>query len=220
MENLELQRVVILLHGLGRTARCFKLLEKHLKQEGYRVINQSYPSRHYKIEDLAEIAIPNALKECPKDAPISFVTHSLGGILVREYLRKHTIENLDRVVMLGPPNHGSEIVDKLGWLPGFTFINGPAGLQLETKPDGYLAQLGPVNFKLGIVAGTLNKGWYLEKFLPEPNDGKVTVASTRITGEADHICLPVSHGFMMNKPMVIEKVLAFLKTGSFKHQKS
>jgi triacylglycerol esterase/lipase EstA (alpha/beta hydrolase family) len=73
---------------------------------------------------LAEKAVTPAIKECQGETNINFVTHSLGGILVRQYLSVHDIPNLKYVVMLGPPNKGSEIVDKLHNVPGFHFING------------------------------------------------------------------------------------------------
>ncbi|MCW8886528.1 MAG: hypothetical protein OQK12_14970 [Motiliproteus sp.] len=107
-------------------------LEKTLLKEDFLPINLGYPSREHPIELLADLAIKPALQKCPKNLEVNFVTHSLGGILVRHYLSEHKIDNLNRVVMLGPPNKGSEVVDKLGKVPGFHFINGDAGLQLGT----------------------------------------------------------------------------------------
>ena len=92
---------------------------------------------------------------------MSFVTHSMGGILVRQYLRQHSVPHLHRVVMLGPPNKGSEVVDVLGNTPGFHFINGDAGLQLGTGQGSVPNTLGPVDFDLGIIAGTRSINWIL-----------------------------------------------------------
>ena len=145
---------VILLHGLARSDRSMNKLKQALLQKGYRVHNVSYASTRNNIGQLAEEAIGPALKLCPKEHKLHFVTHSLGGILVRQYLLHHEIENLGRVVMLGPPNKGSEVVDKLRDFPGFRFINGEAGLELGTGESSVPNQLGAAHFDLGIIAGT------------------------------------------------------------------
>jgi hypothetical protein len=117
--------------------------------------------------------------------------------------------------MLGPPNKGSELVDLLADLPGFKTVNGPAGMQLGTKDLSVPNSLGPVDFSLGVVAGTQTINLILSSFLPKPNDGKVSVESTKVEGMTDHIELPATHPFMMWNPDVIEQVLFFLKHGRF-----
>ena len=145
-----------------------------------------------------------------------FVTHSMGGILVRQFLRQNKIANLGRVVILGPPNSGSEIVDILQNMPGFKVVNGPAGLQLSAKDHGLPNQLGPADFELGIIAGSRSINLVLSTLLPTPNDGKVSVESSKLEGMADHVTLPVTHTFMMRNPAVIEQVSTFLQEGKFK----
>ena len=206
---------VILLHGLARTSSSMSKLEIAIKQHGYEAINVNYPSRKHDIPTLAKEVIPKALSKCPKNHNIHFITHSMGGILVRQYLSTHPIENLNHVVMLGPPNKGSEVVDHIGNVPGFKIINGPAGLQLGSGKSGIPHQLGPADFSLGIIAGTRTINLILSLMLPSPNDGKVSVESTKLEGMTDHIIMPVTHPFMMKNPQVIKQVIHFLKNGMF-----
>lgn len=206
---------VILLHGLVRSSTSMQALEDRLSKEGYFVVNHDYPSRANDIATLAAKEIPAALAMCPVAEKIHFVTHSLGGILVRYYLRDHIIPNLGCTVMLGPPNNGSQVVDAMKDVPGFAFINGPAGLQLGTDKNSVPVNLGPVNFELGVIAGTRSINLILSNFLPNPDDGKVSVASTKVESMADHITVPVSHPFLMKDEAVINQVMYFLKNGHF-----
>ena len=209
---------VILLHGLARTRFSLSRLAVALEPD-YKVINQGYPSRRHTVEKLAKIAIEDAIQKCPKNSVIHFVTHSLGGILVRQYLSQHSIKNIGHVVMLGPPNQGSEIVDFFQSSPFlidlFQIINGPAGAQLGTQTHGRPRALGPVNFSLGVIAGNKNFNPFLAKLLPGHSDGKVTVESSKVQGMADHLVLPVDHTFMMTNDTVIEQVQTFLQNGHF-----
>jgi pimeloyl-ACP methyl ester carboxylesterase len=206
---------VILLHGLARSDKSMGKLQQALLQKGYRVHNVSYASTRNNIEKLAEEAIGPALKMCPKESKLHFVTHSLGGILVRQYLLHHQIDNLGRVVMLGPPNHGSEVVDKLRDFPGFHFINGDAGLELGTGETSVPNKLGAANFDLGIIAGTRSVNLILSCMISGPDDGKVSVENTRLEGMHDHLQMKVTHPFMMRNSKVIEQVIHYLETGRF-----
>ena len=136
---------------------------------------------------------------------------------MRQYLTANRIANLGRTVMLAPPNHGSEVVDKLSKLPGFKLANGDAGMQLGTGEGSVPTGLGAVNFDLGVIAGTRTVNPILSTLLPNPDDGKVSVASTRVAGMNDHIELPVSHTFMMRNRKVIAQTLHYLQQGKFVH---
>jgi pimeloyl-ACP methyl ester carboxylesterase len=211
-----LHESVILLHGLARSNASMRKLEAALGKRGYAVQNVSYASTRNKIEVLAEQAIAPALMKCPAGQTVNFVTHSLGGILVRQYLHQHEIENLGRVVMLGPPNQGSEIIDKLADFPGFHFINGDAGLQMGTGASSVPNQLGKANFDLGIIAGTRSINLILSSMIRGIDDGKVSVDNTRLEGMNDHLEMAVTHPFMMKNNKVIEQVVHYLENGKFK----
>ncbi len=207
---------VVLLHGLIRSDSSMKKLETELVNENFTVINVNYPSRDHPIEVLAEKAIDPALNQCGLEKDIHFVTHSLGGILVRQYLSQHEIRKLKHVVMLGPPNQGSEVVDKLGNFPGFHFVNGDAGLQLGTGELSAPNKLGKAEFDVGIIAGTRSINWILSMLIPNTDDGKVSVDRTKLEGMNDHIEMPVTHPFMMKNEDVIAQVIHYLRYGNFK----
>jgi hypothetical protein len=210
---------VILLHGLGRTKYSLSKLGSELMND-YGVVNNTYPSRKHTIEELAKIAVGGALAQCLDDySKVHFVTHSLGGILVRQYLSEHHLPKLGNVVMLGPPNQGSELVDFFQKSPFldrlFSSANGPAGQQLSTDESSIPNTLGEVDFPLGVIAGTKNFNFVYSRIMPKDSDGKVSVASSKVEGMADHLVLPVDHTFMMRDRRVILQIKAFLKDGAF-----
>jgi len=197
------------------------MMNRALRKTGYRTYNCNYPSREHPIELLSETFIPRAIEYCNANfqpAKIHFVTHSMGGILIRCYLAQEKLRNLGRVVMLAPPNAGSELVDHLSQFQIFTLINGPAGQQLGTDATSLPKSLGPVEYEVGIIAGNKSLNPLTSALLPGEDDGKVSTKSTQVTGMTDYIVLPYSHTFMMNRPAVIEQTIHFLNNACFQHE--
>jgi triacylglycerol lipase len=188
---------VVLLHGMGRTHRSMRPLEDALTQSGYRVVNLGYPSRTRTWPELVD-SLGTALQLCCAEgsAPVHFVTHSMGGILVRVYLETEELPRLGRVVMLSPPNQGTALIDRL-----------PAEL-LELV-------LGPARFELGVITGDVSLNPLFSAWLPGEDDGTVTVASAWVEGTDDFLVVPYGHTFIMRREEVILQVLAFLEAGRF-----
>ncbi|MCG2634915.1 MAG: alpha/beta fold hydrolase [Gammaproteobacteria bacterium] len=217
---IQARQCVVLLHGLARTSASMARAAEFFAAEDYTVANIGYPSRHHSVEQLAEMAVPAGLAECQARSatPVNFVTHSMGGILLRQYLQRHELPQLGRVVMLAPPNQGSEVVDRLGSYYLFQLLNGPAGSQLGTGAEDVPARLGPVDFELGVIAGTRSINPILSTFLPNPDDGKVSLARTRVAGMRDFLALKTTHPLMMRNSEVLEQSLYFIENGQFNRQ--
>jgi len=206
---------VILMHGLGRTPLSMKWLEWTLERAGYQVVNFGYLSRRFNVERLAENYLDTAVVARSQVGRIHFVTHSLGGIVLRDYLAGHAMTNLGRVVMLAPPNHGSELADRLKQSAVGRWILGPAGCELGTGASELPERLGPARFQPGVIAadGPVHPWFY--RVFSGPNDGKVSVQSAKLEGMADFLVVPGSHTWIMWRGDTSRQVLAFLQHGHF-----
>lgn len=214
---------VVLLHGLGRTHRSMAPMAAFLKTAGYYCANIDYPSTDHAIEALAETAVTEGIASCRQaapGAPIHFVTHSMGGILVRYYLSQRQVAELGSVVMISPPNQGSEAAQSLQGLAFYRWLNGPAGQQLGTGPGSLPAALGPVDFPLGIITGNQSGifDFWLTGVFSGENDGKVSVERAKVAGMTDFIVLPHNHTFIMQQEDVMDQVRYFLKNGRFRRR--
>jgi pimeloyl-ACP methyl ester carboxylesterase len=202
---------VVLLHGLGRSPRTFRWAERRLRRAGFSTTNIGYPSRRAPIEALAD-AVAERL---PADArPLHFLTHSLGGIVLRCLVQRRRPQHLGRVVMLGPPNGGSQLAARLKPRWYYRLVMGPAGQQIGTDADSIPRRLGPVDFPLGVIAG--NRSLDPFRFLiGGESDGKISVEETRVEGMTDWWCLPRGHGFLLFDARVIDQAVHFFRHGRF-----
>lgn len=209
---------VVLLHGLGRTKGSMRTLAAAARCAGYATYAPGYPSRRWSLAAIGAHLAPviNAFA-AERDGPLHIVTHSLGGLVARALIVAHRPARLARVVMLAPPNAGSEIADLLYRIRLNRLFLGPVGPHLRTArliEDERL--LGRVDFDLGIIAGSRPLDPIFPRLLvPRPNDGKVAVAATHVEGMADHITLPVSHTLMVSDRRVVAQAMAFLNDGRF-----
>jgi len=213
---------VILLHGLGRTSRSMRALERTLSHR-FRVINIGYPSRKYPVERLAEYVGSRIRQRCSDESrKIHFVTHSLGGIVLRYYLKESQLCNLGRVVMLGPPNQGSELVDIFRKSALFNVLlnvaTGPSGRQLGTEASSIPNVLGPVDFVVGVIMGSGSPDPIFSRLIPGADDGRISVERAKVEGMTDFMTVPRHHTFIMNSSDVIEQAVFFLENAKFRKE--
>jgi pimeloyl-ACP methyl ester carboxylesterase len=209
---------VVLLHGISRTALSFRKMQLALERAGFITLNLDYLSRSKALEALAEDIHPAIQRFADSiDTSVHFVGHSMGGLLARVYIARHRPKRLGRVVMLGTPNGGSEITDRLKHISAYRAFFGPAGQQLGTQRDSAIAALfPPVDYPVGIIAGDRSIDPIASKFLPKPHDGRVSVANTRLDGMADHVVIATAHPWLMRNSVAIEQTIAFLRDGRFR----
>lgn len=208
---------VIVLHGLGRTALSMTWLTRALQNAGYETINRSYKFRSGSIKDLAKDVVGSRIDEARESGAerVHFVTHSLGGILLRQYIENHPTPNPSRAVMIAPPNQGSELVNHFRDLPPLHWFCGPAFGELSVDKDSIPNQLGAVELETGVIAGDKNLFPGFGKHFDGPSDGIVAVERTKVAGMNDWTIVPHGHTFIMNAKDTIQQALYFLEHGRF-----
>ncbi len=204
-------RLVLLVHGLGRARSSWGPMEDRLEADGYEVARITYPSTRRALEDHAA-QLAGILDRAEGVAEVSFVTHSLGGLVVRALLAREGDAwreriALGRVVMLAPPSQGSAVADSMKDFLPFEWLAGPVGQELALR-DGSLVPPPPCAF--AIVAGGKgdDKGW--NPLLEGDDDGVVTVEETRLEGAAEFHVVKRMHTWLMRAPEVVEVVSEFL----------
>lgn len=207
---------VVLLHGIFRTKRCMAGIERLLQKNGYDVLNLSYPSTRFDLASLTQQIAPAITEFALQVSCVHFVGFSMGGLLIRAYLKAHRPGNLGRVVMLGTPNKGSHMADMLQRWKLYRLLWGPAGQQLGTDQNSIQPLFGPVDFELGIIAGNRTVDPISLLAFDTPHDGRVAVEHTKLDGMRDHLVLKLPHVWLPASRSVKQKTLNFLKNGVFK----
>ena len=210
-------RHLVLLHGMGRTAHSMSPVEREATTRGYVVLNLGYPSRTASVEALAEHVAHAIQQFAPEIAALDFVTHSLGGILLRAAVGGGLIpiERVRRAVLLAPPNQGSEAADFMKRVPLLRRVPGLALAELGVAADGVVARLGPIPFECGVIAGNRTVNPILSLVIPGPDDGKVAVSRASVAGIRDFLVVPHSHPFIMRAAVVHRQIFHFLAHGQF-----
>jgi pimeloyl-ACP methyl ester carboxylesterase len=205
----------VLLHGLGRTSWSMRKLERALSQRGFETENVSYPSRRLPLQRLARYVADEIGRRCPGESGLHFVTHSLGGIVLRYCLKMGLLSNVGRIVMLSPPNQGCELVDRFGGSVFFRLIAGAPGVQLGTAPSSLPNSLGPVGAEVGVIAGNRSVNPLLTALIPDENDGRISVERTQVEGMTDFVVLPSAHSLIVWNGEAIRQAIHFLEQGRF-----
>ncbi|MCF8724280.1 pimeloyl-ACP methyl ester carboxylesterase [Nitrospina gracilis] len=214
------QECVVILHGIARTSASMAPLAAYLDENGYSAINIDYPSTDHAIDDLVE-RVHEKLLASPwtQECITHYVGYSMGALIARGLIHKHRPEKLGRVVLLAPPNEGSEVADF--WKNNFLYewLYGPAGQELGTQKNAYRDRFGEVDFEVGVIAGDRSIDPLSSSIIPGPDDGKVSIPRTKLPGMKDHIVVHATHTFIMKNEKVMKQTLYFLKHGAFKEER-
>ncbi len=217
------KEIVVILHGIAKTSSSMRPVELAVQKEGYKTFSITYPSTDKNLDGIAAyLREKHMTKEFWQSAEkVHVITHSMGGLVARRYLdtyKDKTPEGkLGRVVMLAPPNQGSEVSDLIHKLPPYQWYYGPAGNELTT--DAQSQNKSDIYYDLGIIAGTKEWPYFVAAFVtPGKSDGRVTVEKTKLKGMKDHVTVNGTHTFIMDRPDVHKQVLHFLKEGEFEHE--
>ncbi len=215
------KQTVVILHGIARTSASMNSIETRLREEGYATLNISYPSTEQDLDGLADYLGKHFLTEgfWQESETVNFVTHSMGGLLVRRYLARNRQDKVGRVVMLAPPIGGSEVADLMHELDLYEWFYGPAGEELTTDAAGDSAAMDAEEpyYEVGIIAGTKEWPYFVAAFVvPGASDGRVSVENTKLAGMKDHMTVPATHTFIMESTEVHDQIVHFLEQGRFK----
>ncbi|EOQ89874.1 alpha/beta hydrolase family protein [Leptospira yanagawae serovar Saopaulo str. Sao Paulo = ATCC 700523] len=212
------QECVVLIHGFLRSSNHLKNLSDFLIENGYYVVSIEYESTSMSISEIADSNLSNFEEHC-QNQKIHFVTHSLGGILLRSYLKKNQIKHLGKIVMLAPPNKGSEVADFLSKFKVFNLILGPVVSQLKTDQNSYVNSLGLPNFQFGIIMGNVTIDPISSYLIPGDDDGKVSIENSKLENMNDFLLVERTHNFIVDAPEVKEAILNYFKFGKFKNER-
>jgi len=206
---------VILLHGIIRSSKSMSRMQARLTETGFLTVPFDYPSTQVDLDQCSSY-LGQVIKSLEGVRQISFVTHSMGGLVVRNWMRNHSDPRVQRLVMIGTPNKGAEMADRLQSWKVYQLILGPAGQQLISGKKGAISQLPVPEIEFAIIAGGRGTPEGYNLLIPGDDDGTVTIDSARLEGASDFICLPVLHSLLPLNTQVINSADRFLRTGALR----
>ena len=210
---------VVLVHGLWRSGFAMRSIANDLEDHGYQTVSVDYPSTQNEIPELVQNYLIGGYDECVQTGAekIHLVSHSMGGILIRHFLQDFTLPIGSRVVMLSPPNQGSELSERFGDTWWYQWAVGPAGVSLSSKQQGIITQLAEIDEPVGIIAAYRDWSLWPDEWLPQPNDGTVSVESMKLAEMDDFILVNSGHAMMRFNDEVQGQIRQFLALGKFAH---
>ncbi len=207
--------MVLLVHGIARGPGTFGNLPQRLREQGFDAVAISYPSTRGSLESHAN-QIKRIIRRMPYGRKVSFVTHSMGALVVREMNtgNQHWRQGMHvgRIVMIAPPNQGSAVAEFLKDNLLYRLLYGKAGQALVPS---HVTKLAVPDVPFAIIAGGKGDGKGYNPWLPGDDDGTVSVEESQWAGAADSLVLPGLHGFIAKSDAVVPPVVAFLATGRF-----
>lgn len=203
---------VVLLHGLWRGWRAMEPLARSLRGAGFATLNIPYPSTRLPIQNLVG-HVRREVETITMPGPVHFITHSLGGIIARALLAESPPWTCGRLVMLAPPNGGSEIVDWSMGKPWLQSLLGPAGRELSTAGFPSALPALPGGLEAAVIMGRRSSIPVFRNLLEHTNDGIVSASKGRIEGLRGFSVIDADHTFIQVHPDAIRLCIEFLKTG-------
>jgi pimeloyl-ACP methyl ester carboxylesterase len=215
--TLEESECVVLVHGLWRSGFAMRSIASDLEDHGYQTVSVDYPSTQEEIPELVQGYLLKSYEECAQTGAkkIHLVSHSMGGILIRQFLQSHSLPAGSRVVMLSPPNQGSELSEKFGESWWYQWAVGPAGVSLSANQGGIISKLREIAEPVGIIAAYRDWSVWPNAWLPHPNDGTVSVESMKLAEMDDFILVNSGHALMRFNDEVQSQIRQFLAVGEF-----
>ena len=212
------EELVVLIHGIRDKPYIMWKLEQGLSKSGYSIMNLHYPSVKADMDSIVSLVHSRLAPRLQDYQKINFVTHSLGGIVMRAYLHKHKQSNFQRLVMIAPPNKGAIMAERFEDFFIYKWIYGQTGQKLGKDSTDYWQQIPPPSIDFGIIAGGLGNDKGFNPLIPGDDDGTVGVAETKIAGAQDFIVIPGLHTSLLWQNRTLEQVLYFLEYNHFKNQ--
>jgi pimeloyl-ACP methyl ester carboxylesterase len=210
---------MVLVHGLGRFKTSMQKLGTALAHSGYDVVNWAYPSLLIDITTAADQLNETVRVNAELHEQIHFVTHSLGGIVVRRMLKRSSADKVGAIVMLAPPNRGSALARYLVKNPFFQVVLGPTGAELADATHLEETCAIPAS-GVCVISGTRHDDWrnpahvFSSGKLELPNDGTVSVEETCLPLVERHALVHASHTRISSHEDVIAQALAFIRSKS------